>query len=125
MATQTNPVSWFEIPAADLDRAKLFYQNVFDVELTLNQMGPVEMAMFPMEMGGAGAAGALVKADGYKPSHAGSMVYFDAVNIEDTLKKVNNSGGKTLQPKMSIGEHGFIAHFEDCEGNRVSLHSMQ
>jgi predicted enzyme related to lactoylglutathione lyase len=25
---------------------------------------------------------------------------------------------------MAIGEYGFIAHFEDTEGNRVALHSM-
>ncbi len=25
-------------------------------------------------------------------------------------------------PRMGIGEHGFIAHFEDTEGNRVALH---
>jgi predicted enzyme related to lactoylglutathione lyase len=25
-------------------------------------------------------------------------------------------------PRMSIGAHGFIAHFEDTEGNRVAVH---
>jgi len=24
---------------------------------------------------------------------------------------------------MSIGEYGFIAHFQDSEGNRVALHA--
>jgi len=28
-----------------------------------------------------------------------------------------------LLPKMSIGEYGFIAHFQDSEGNRVALHA--
>ncbi len=35
---------------------------------------------------------------------------------------VNGNGGKTLMPRTSIGDHGFIAHFEDTEGNRVALH---
>ena len=26
--------------------------------------------------------------------------------------------------KTSIGDHGFIAEFQDTEGNRVALHSM-
>jgi predicted enzyme related to lactoylglutathione lyase len=30
-----------------------------------------------------------------------------------------------LRAKTSIGQHGFVGHFEDCEGNRVALHSMQ
>jgi hypothetical protein len=33
-------------------------------------------------------------------------------------------GGMVLNPKMNIGEYGFVGHFEDSEGNRVALHSM-
>jgi hypothetical protein len=50
-------------------------------------------------------------------------VYFSVEDIEGTLSKVNGHGGKTLQPKMGIGEHGFIGLFEDTEGNRLGLHS--
>jgi len=45
-------------------------------------------------------------------------------DIEGTLAKVNANGGKLLMPKTSIGEYGHIAHFQDCEGNRVALHAM-
>jgi predicted enzyme related to lactoylglutathione lyase len=40
------------------------------------------------------------------------------------LAKVVKNGGKALMPKTSIGEWGFIANFEDSEGNRIALHSM-
>jgi predicted enzyme related to lactoylglutathione lyase len=30
---------------------------------------------------------------------------------------------KVLTPKKSIGEHGFVGHFEDSEGNGVAPHS--
>ena len=123
MAKQYNPVGWFEIPAIDLDRAKKFYESVFDVELTLTTMGPAEMAWFPMVENGIGASGTLIKTEGYAPSHAGTLIYFTAPDIEGTLAKVNANGGKTLIPKTSIGEYGFIAHFEDSEGNRLALHS--
>jgi len=46
-------------------------------------------------------------------------------DIEETLKKVDEKGGRILNPKKSIGEYGFVAHFEDCEGNRIALHSRQ
>jgi predicted enzyme related to lactoylglutathione lyase len=36
MATNVNPVNWFEIPANDLERAKVFYEHVLDIELALN-----------------------------------------------------------------------------------------
>jgi predicted enzyme related to lactoylglutathione lyase len=39
--------------------------------------------------------------------------------------RINANGGKTLLPKKGIGEHVFIAHFEDPEGNRLALRSMK
>ena len=123
MTEQTNPVNWFEIPVNDLEKAKQFYETVFGFELSLNEMGPMKMAWFPMTQGGPGATGTLMQSEGYAPSHAGTLVYFTVTDIEGTLDKVNASGGNTLMPKTSIGEHGYIAHFQDCEGNRVALHS--
>jgi hypothetical protein len=52
------------------------------------------------------------------------VVYFTVDDIEGTLAKVQAQGGKTLVPKMSIGEFGFIGQFEDSEGNRLGLHSQ-
>lgn len=120
-----NPVNWFEIPVTDMDRAKKFYESTFDVEISVNEMGPSLMGWFPGTPEGQGASGTLIKSEGYTPSYDGSLVYFSVDNIEDTLSKASESGGKTLIPKMSIGEYGFIAHFEDCEGNRVALHSTK
>lgn len=54
-----------------------------------------------------------------------SVVYFSVEGIDSALAKVQANGGKTLVPKMPIGEWGFIAHFKDSEGNRVALHSMK
>ena len=123
MTDQSNPVNWFEIPVNDLERAKQFYETVFGLQLSLNEMGPMKMAWFPMSQGGSGATGTLMKSEGYAPSHAGTLVYFSVTDVEGPLAKVNANGGKTLMPKTGIGEHGYIAHFQDCEGNRVALHS--
>lgn len=41
MTNQTNPVNWFEIPANDLERARQFYEAVFGLQLSLNEMGPM------------------------------------------------------------------------------------
>ena len=122
MPSQVNLVNWFEIPVNDMAQAKSFYGSVFGVEITKSEMGPKLMGFFPMEVGGAGSAGTLVKADGYTPSHDGSLVYIHVDQIDSTLKAIQSAGGKTLMPRMKIGEHGFIAHFEDTEGNRVALH---
>lgn len=120
-----NPINWFEIPVTDMARAKKFYESVLGVELAVNNWPNMEMAWFPMEQDAAGATGTLIKAESYVPSYQGTMVYFSVDDIEQTLKNVNKNGGKTLNPKMSIGEFGFVAHFEDSEGNRVALHSVK
>lgn len=120
-----NAVNWFEIPVTDMDRAKKFYEAVLGYKLELNEMGPALMAWFPMEQGAEGTTGSLIKAEGYTPSDSGSMVYFSVDDIENTLVKVNENGGSTFNPKTSIGEYGFVAHFTDTEGNRVALHSTK
>lgn len=125
MTDKMNPVNWFEIPATDLKRAKAFYEHVLGLELSLHEMGPLKMAWFPMLQGAMGSTGSLVQADGYEPSHQGSMVYFTVPSIEQALERAQEKGGKLLFPKRSIGEYGFVAHFEDSEGNRVALHSSQ
>jgi predicted enzyme related to lactoylglutathione lyase len=120
-----NPVNWFEIPAKDLQRAKTFYEKVLGCELAVQEMGPLKMALFPMEQNAEGATGSLVQSEGYVPSHQGSVVYFSVPSIDEALPRVPKSGGKVLNPKTSIGDYGFVAHFEDTEGNRVALHSTK
>ena len=125
VATQINAVNWFEIPVRDIEKARKFYEVAFGTKLTREEMGPFTMAFFPMTQGVPGAAGTLIKGESYEPSHAGTVVYFSVDDIDETLRRINANGGKTLLPKKSIGEYGFIAHFEDTEGNRLALHSMK
>jgi predicted enzyme related to lactoylglutathione lyase len=116
--------AWFEIPVGDLKRAKMFYEKATTLSLTFMDMGDSQMEMFPGGPTDAGAAGALVVSEGYTPSHQGTVIYFATADIEAFLARVNEAGGQTLVPKMSIGEFGFIAHFQDSEGNRIGLHAM-
>lgn len=121
----TNPVAWFEIPVHDLDRARKFYEAVFGYSMNTMEMGPRQMAFFPMADKTYGTGGALVREDRYFiPSYEGTLVYFNVSDIDDTLEKAGANGGKILVPKTSIGEYGFVGYFADSEGNRVALHTM-
>jgi uncharacterized protein len=124
MAEGINPVNWFEIPIANLERARKFYEAVFGINLSMNEMGPMKMAWFPMSQNSMGSTGSLVKSEGYVPSREGVLLYFSVPDIDATLKEVNANGGKTLMPKTSIGEYGIIGQFEDSEGNRIALHTI-
>lgn len=116
-----NPVSYFEIPVTDLDRAQRFYEAVFEVKLDRETVDGYEMALFPFAPGGAGASGALAKGDVYVPAKTGPILYFSVADIDATMARANAAGGKTLYPKKSIGPLGFVAEFEDSEGNRIAL----
>ncbi len=123
VAVKTNIANWFEIPVKDLDRARRFYEKVFDAKLSLEG----HVAFFPSTKDAPGAAGSLTLFASYEPSHAGTLVYFSVDDIDETLRRVHEHKGKTLLPKtrIKISGFGFIAHFEDSEGNRVGLRAMK
>jgi predicted enzyme related to lactoylglutathione lyase len=114
-------VYYFEIPVNDLERAISFYGAVFGCQLDRVDVDGNQMANFPSLEGGSGASGALAKGDSYIPSTQGIRVYFDTDSIDDTLAKAVDAGGKILYPKTSIGELGWVAEFEDSEGNCIAL----
>ena len=121
-----NAVAWVEIPASEMDRAKSFYESILDVEMVDLELPDLEMSMFPVEETGVGAA--LCKHDNfYYPSHEGPLVYFSAnPDLQQVLDRIEGAGGKIIQNKTQISdEYGFMAIFEDSEGNRVALHSEQ
>jgi predicted enzyme related to lactoylglutathione lyase len=125
MAAKKNPVNYFEIPVVDFKRAKAFYEGVFGVKLESMDYQGMKMASFPSSMKQYGISGSITKAKGYRPSRNGVVIYFVVSDIKATLAKIARRGGKTVFPKMSIGEWGFVAHFLDSEGNRLALHSMK
>ncbi|KAA5539458.1 VOC family protein [Roseiconus nitratireducens] len=120
-----NPVGWFELYVKDLDRAKRFYEAVFETQLQkLDSPTPeLEMLAFPMSTESVGAPGALVKANGPSPGGFGTLVYFSCEDCEVEAGRVEAAGGKVDRPKMSIGQYGFIALVTDTEGNMIGLHS--
>jgi hypothetical protein len=119
-----NPVVWFEIAAADLDRAKSFYEAVFGSTFQFIDMGTTRMHMFNGDSALPGASGALVHSPDNTVSADGVTIYFASADITTELDRVAGAGGRVLVPKTSIGEFGFIGMFLDSEGNRIGLHSV-
>jgi predicted enzyme related to lactoylglutathione lyase len=123
-AKPQNVAVWFEIPAADFERAVSFYEKVFDKRLTRDKFGAGDMAIFPHE--GEANSGAIMKAEGYRPAGDGSVVYLSAGDdLAVALARATRAGGKVAIPKTQLPDGlGFFAQFIDSEGNRVGLHSM-
>lgn len=123
--TKSVTVAWFEIPVREWKRAILFYEEVFQTKLDEQDFGGIKMAFFPWDDSGKGAGGSLVKADEhYTPGQEGTLVYFSCENLSDELSRVENAGGKILQPRTQISpEFGYMAMFKDTEGNRIALYT--
>lgn len=122
---KTNPVGWFEVPVADMDRAKAFYEKTFDIAIQVMDFGGLQMGWFPNNEQASGATGSLMLHESYIPSHEGTLVYFSSEDVQNELDRIEAAGGKILKEKTQISEeHGFMAVFEDTEGNRVALHSQ-
>lgn len=125
---KTNPVVWFEIYVDDMERAAKFYETVLNVKLENlpnPTEQPMEMRVFPSEMESMGTSGALVKMEGFKAGGNSTIVYFHSEDCITEESRVEAAGGKVFQPKMSIGEHGFISLLMDTEGNMIGLHSLK
>jgi predicted enzyme related to lactoylglutathione lyase len=119
-----NPVNWFEIYVDDLERAKRFYETVFEVKLEKLPNMEMEYWTFPMQNDRVGAGGALVKMDQARPGIGGSLVYFSCEDCAVEEGRVSAAGGSVKKPKMSLGEYGFMSLVLDSEGNMIGLHSM-
>lgn len=117
-----NPVGWFEIYVQDMDRARKFYESVFETKLEKLKTS-VEMWMFPMVMDRMGAGGALVKLPGYPSGGNSTLVYFSCTDCAMEGSRVAKAGGRIHREKTSIGKYGFIVLAYDTEGNMIGLHS--
>jgi uncharacterized protein len=122
-----NAISWFEIPATDLDRATKFYETIFGIKLNPLDLPNIKMRMFQLEdMMGVG--GALVDSGGFhKPSLTdGPLIYLNGnPDVQIVLDKVEAAGGKIMVPKTEISpDYGYMSVIIDTEGNRIGLHSV-
>lgn len=119
-----NVIQWVEIPVADMDRAKTFYETVFQFEINVMDFGGLLMGWFPNRGDALGATGTLIKQESYVPSQEGALVYFGSDDLQNELDRVEAAGGKIYRAKTQISpDHGYMGVFIDSEGNRIALHS--
>jgi predicted enzyme related to lactoylglutathione lyase len=123
-----NAISWFEIPATDLDRAQKFYETIFGITMIPMEMDQFKMRMFPIDNPMEGIGGALVQyQEFYKISATdGILIYLNGnPDVQIVVDKIEKAGGKVVVPKTQISpEYGYMAVFIDSEGNRIGLHSV-
>lgn len=121
---KNNAVCWFEIPVTNMDRAKAFYEAIFNIEIGIQDFQGTLMGWFPFNAEKPGISGSLIQNKAYIPSEThGVVIYFESDDISGVLKKVLAHGGKVHQEETQISpEVGAMGVFVDTEGNRISLY---
>jgi uncharacterized protein len=122
MTIKEQPVTWFMIPVADMDRAVRFYNEVFDLGLRAEEYGGETAAFFPMA---DGQTGGMLAVDRERAGRNGVIIYLNGGDdLAPLLDKVAGAGGKVTVGKTDIGQGwGFFAHFLDSEGNEIGIWS--
>lgn len=121
-----NPVGWFEIYVDNMNRAKEFYEGVFNTTLSkIDTPDHVEMWGFNGVDNVYGVKGALVKMSGVSAGGQNVIIYFTCPDCKNEESRVVACGGKVEKEKFQIGEYGFISLVRDTEGNMIGLHSCK
>lgn len=116
-------INWFEIPVTDFTRAQQFYSEIFAYNMPVHEADGKKMGFLPFKQGSVG--GTIVEDSNHLPAQHGVLIYLNAGNnLVHVLDRVVQAGGKVIRGKNKINEQiGFVAEFEDSEGNRLALHS--
>lgn len=108
-----------EIPAANVEGAGKFYQDLFG--WSLQHLPEMNYTMWEDSTGGSGGFPEVSE-----ESPAGQvLVYIASDDIEADLKKVEKLGGKVLQPKREIPGQGWMGIFQDPTGNVLALYTSK
>ncbi|RYY25194.1 MAG: VOC family protein [Sphingomonadales bacterium] len=108
-----------EIPAADSERARKFYETLLQAPLILNDNGPDRKWMLPGAEG-AHPVGHIVP--GKPATDGGGVTTHFAVTdgLADAMDRVRQGGGEILSGIIDI-PLGWFFYATDSEGNRLGL----
>ena len=109
-----HPIVHIEIAAQDREAASQFYSDVFGWKV--QQLPEMNYATFESE-GGPGGGFNPVENDPVGPV----IVYINTDDLDTSLKKIQDSGGKVVSPKNDIPGMGQYAIFTDPTGNALGL----
>ena len=108
----------FEIDAVKPERLVAFYEKIFGWKIEKWE-GPVEYWLITTGKDNQpGINGGLSKRTESQPTMVNTI---DVPSLDEFVKKVEKNGGKIVVPKHAIPGVGYIAYFEDPEGNMFGM----
>jgi len=111
-----NGICHIELPCADINKMKDFYGAVFGWETEYIPQMDYGLWKAPEGVGGGFAKN-------LKPSSkdSGVLLHILVDDIDGSLKKIEEHGGKTIKGKTEIPNIGHYAIFRDIAGNEIGI----
>ena len=109
----------FDLPADDLERAKKFYEKLFDWKFNKVPMPtPYYLIETKDREGKPGVRGGMGKRG--LPGQTISN-YIDVPSVDEYIAKVKALGGNIIMPKTAVPGWGYLAICVDTENNTFGL----
>ncbi len=115
-----NKMTHFAIHIDDIDRAKNFYEEVFDWGFA--SYGPPDFLQIKADKTENGELIGALQSRKYSPvteKIIGLECTISVESVDEIMQRVENNGGQILMPKTAIPYVGWITKFLDTEGNLV------
>lgn len=115
-----NKLTHFAIHIDDIDRAKNFYEQVFDWGFAT--YGPPDFLQIKADQTEQGERIGALQSRKYSPLQEkiiGLECTISVDDVDEIIQKVENNGGRILMTKTAIPTVGWITKFLDTEGNLV------
>ena len=114
----SNKLTHFAIHIDDIERAKSFYDGVFD--WGFQSYGQEDFLQIKADKSENGELIGALQSRKYSPipdKIIGLECSISVENIDDIIEKVKANGGQVLMPRTAISYVGWLAKFLDTEGN--------
>ncbi len=111
-------VCWVEIPVRDLEKARDFYQTVFQWNMAVQDGGPNPMINFSSDTNAV--SGHIYPG---KPAHEGNGPTIHLIvpdSLEAAIDRCKTAGGEIISPAIEIPP-GRFAYAIDPDGNSIGL----
>ena len=114
MATKPGSFVHIEIASTDPERTRKFLEDVFEWDFEFRP----EMEYHTYEAPSGPGGGLMKPMEGQAP---GILNYLLSSDIEGDVRKIEEAGGRILQPKMEIPGVGWWALFQEPTGITLAL----
>lgn len=115
-----NRLSHFAIHIDDMERARRFYDGVF--EWGFLSYGPGDFLQIKADKSENGELIGALQSRNYSPIPEKVIGFECTINVENIdmiIERVLGNGGQVVMPKTTIPYVGYIAKFLDTEGNLI------